>query len=69
MIKLRIWSYAVSEYDETSVSTMAFDGGYVNAETFDEAVKKVKGYMNDAWGKSLKLQITKLEYEHDVKIK
>lgn len=65
---MRIWQFEVSEYDETSVSNMAFDGGYVVADTLEEARQKINNFIIEAWGKKLKLMITKLEFAHSVKL-
>lgn len=65
---MRIWKYKVSEYDKTSVSSMAFEGGTILAEDFDEAVEKIKAYTKEAWGNKIKLMITELTFEATVQI-
>ena len=63
--------YETNEYPDegsNSLSTIAFDGGYVIAETFKEAYDKVLEHLKEAWGKKVRLEIIKLVYEHEINI-
>lgn len=65
---MRIWKYELSEYDEESINSSVFDGGYVNAPTIKRAMAKVNKHARKAWGDKIKLMITLLEFEHEVNI-
>ena len=59
---MRVWKYEATEPNKST----PFEDGYVIAEDFDEATKKIKEHLKEAW--DFKLELTKLEYEHDIQI-
>lgn len=65
---MRIWKYAVSDKDPKTdrISNITWDGGKVLADTFDEAVAKVKKSIED--DTELSLEITLIEYDEEIKI-
>jgi hypothetical protein len=67
---MRIWEYKTRDYrdNSNSFSSTVYDRGYVIAETMKEAYDKIVEHEKEAWGKIIRFEITKLEYQHEINI-
>lgn len=62
---LHVWFYEAVEEGEEG-KEHCFENGHVLAETFNEARKKIKQYLKDAWDE--KLVLRRLEHDESIQV-
>ena len=61
---MKVWKYVLRETEDNPLN-QDFEAGFVKADTFDEAEKKVDERLKTTW-KETKLEIVSLAFELEV---